>query len=293
MIVFQFFLFLFLEPTSNIHKAFKSRTSWSSETTDSSGIGSHNSLNSHHMRSGHSSTSTLPHNYCHSNSSNESEGIEPDFPDNELANAFYPPPPAMTELHMPAKYSADVAQKYATVDRSHFRRNQRLTCSLREQNMASGIKQRSNSFGENDVFPDYKMNLPKNKMNTICARTAYAHASAPNGRPAAYNIFDNQMAAELRKKLSPTTSPAKTKPPPTPRRNSSPSQYGAPKTAPKPKSPYRQLSLQPIRAEPKAHTEDNEPEDITPGSFQDALNQRRLTIRKKSLSMQQESSSYI
>lgn len=280
------------EAAPNIDKSLKSRKSWSSETTDSSGIGSHNSLNSH-MRSSHSSTSTLPYNYCHSNSSNESEGIEPDFPDNDLVNAFYPPPPPMTDLHMPAKYGGDIAQKYATVDRSHFQRNQRLACSLREQNMSSGTKQRSNSFGENESFPDYKMNLPKNKMNTICARTAFSNASAPNGRPPVFNLFDNQMAAELRKKLSPATSPTKSQPPPTPRRNSTPSRYGSLKIAPKPKSPHQQLSHHPIRPEPRAYTEDNEPDAITPGSFQDALNQRRLTIRKKSMSIQHEASSYI
>ena len=160
-------LFLSLD-ASNIHKTLKTRTSWSSiETTDSSGIGSHNSLNSNHMRSSHSSSSTLPSNYCHSNSSNESEGIESDFPDYDIGN--YPPPPAM-DFNTPSKYSADVSMKYATIDRSHFRRNQRLSSSLREQNGVS--KQRSNSIGDNDnQFPDYKMNLPKNKMNTICTRT--------------------------------------------------------------------------------------------------------------------------
>ena len=208
---------------------------------------------------------------------------------------------------MPMKYGNDVSNKYATIDRSHFRRNQRLTSSLRDQ--AAGLnKQRSNSFGENEnpLFPEYKMNLPKNKMNTICSRTAYTAATnnANNGigsnhhhhqhqqqqqqysRPSIYNMFD-QNAAELRKKLSPTGSPVKKPPPPTmPRRNST--QGAPPATAAKPKSPHRQLSLHsavgypPPTSEPKAFTEDNEPDDITPGSFQDALNQRRLTMRKKS-----------
>ena len=297
----------------------KTRTSWSSiETTDSSGIGSHigshNSLNSNHPRSSHSSTTTLPNNYCHSNSSNESEGIEPDFPEIHPADhpLNYPPPP---DFNMPMKYGND-SNKYATIDRSHFKRHQRLSSSLRDQ--AAGLnRQRSNSFGENDnpVFPDYKMNLPKNKMNTICSRTArtvntnsatngYNHNNQyqqqqhmqqqpqQNSRPSIYNMFD-QNPAELRKKLSPTGSPVKKPPPPTmPKRNSvSANHHGPPPagTAPKPTSPHRQMSLHsapgfpPPDNQPKAHTEDNEPDDITPGSFQDALNQRRLTMRKNSM----------
>lgn len=208
----------------------------------------------------------------------------------------YPPPP---DFNMPMKYGND-SNKYATIDRSHFRRNQRLTSSLRDQ---AGINmQRSNSFGENDnpVFPDYKMNLPKNKMNTICSRTSRTvntnsatngynqhHQQQQNSRPTIYNLFD-QNAAELRKKLSPTGSPVKKPPPPTmPRRNSTPANHqGAPPPAPKPKN---KISIHPVDgfppppSEPKAYTEDNEPDDVTPGSFQDALNQRRLTMRKKSL----------
>jgi len=290
------YIFLLLEPTQ-LHKSLKSRTSWSSiETTDSSsGIGSHNSLNSHHMRSGHSSTSTLPNNsYCHSNSSNESEGIEPDFPDCDIGN--YPPPPM--DMNMPMKYggpNSDVSMKYATIDRSHFRRNQRMGAALRDQNMegVGNNKQRSNSFGETEPnLPDYKMNLPKNKMNTICARTAFPNASGPGGRPSIYTLFD-QQCADLRRQLSPTSSPVKTKPPPPlPRRNSN---GPPPVTAPKPKgSPHKQMSLpHPVtgaRAEPKAFTENNEPEHVTPGSFQDALNKRRLTMRKMS---QTESSSHV
>ena len=317
----------------NIRKTLKTRTSWSSiETTDSSGIGSHNSLNSNHPRSGHSSTTTLPNAYCHSNSSNESEGIEYDFPPPTGAfnhhhggvpsmdgSLMYPPPPP-SDFNMPAKYGTD-AGKYATIDRSHFRRNQRLTSSLRDQ---TGMlnKQRSNSFGENEnnqpAAGDHKMNFPKNKMNTICSRTMYnSGASAPNNtngyhhpqqqqqpnaRPSIYNMFDQQSTAELRKKLSPTaTSPAKKPPPPTmPRRNSTPIHQAPPGTAPKPKSPQRQASLhsavgypppQQIQQyqqqqqveEPKAHTEHNDPDDVTPGSFQDALNKRRLNMRKKSI----------
>jgi len=277
--------------SSTIHKTLKARTSWSSiETTDSSsGIGSHNSLNSHHLRSGHSSTTTLPSNYCHSNSSNESEGIEHDFPDPDHGGN-YPLPPPM-DFNTPMKYGND-AGKYATIDRSHFRRNQRLTSSLREQN--GGIKQRSNSFGENEnPFPDYKMNLPKNKMNTI-ARTAFPSNTngSSNGRPTIYNLFDQQSAAELRKKLSPASSPVKATAPPLHRRNST-SNHAPPPTTPKPKSPYkRSMTLQTMRAEPKAFTEDNEPEveDITPGSFQDELNKRRLTIRRMSATKKPEGS---
>ena len=243
------------------------------------------------MRSGHSSTSTLPNNsYCHSNSSNESEGIEPDFPDCDIGN--YPPPPM--DMNYPTKYggaNSDVGMKYATIDRSHFRRHQRMGAALQDQNMGvAGInKQRSNSFGENGepVLPDYKMNLPKNKMNTICARTAFPNASAPGGRPSIYTLFD-QQCADLRKQLSPTSSPMKVQPP---RRNSS---GPSPLTAPKPKSPQKQMSLQQdmgaTRVEPRAFTENNEPEHITPGSFQDALNKRRLTMRKLS---QTESSSHV
>ena len=318
------FSFGFIPDTSNIihNKTLKPRTSWSSiETTDSSGIGSHigshNSLNSNHPRSSHSSTTTLPNNYCHSNSSNESEGIEPDFPEIHPADHAlnYPPPP---DFNMPMKYGND-SNKYATIDRSHFKRHQRLSSSLRDQ--AAGLnRQRSNSFGENDnpVFPDYKMNLPKNKMNTICSRTArtvntnsatngynqnnqYHHQQQQqhmqqqpqqNSRPSIYNMFD-QNPAELRKKLSPTGSPVKKPPPPTmPRRNSASANHHGPPppgTAPKPTSPHRQMSLHsapgfpPPDTQPKAHTEDNEPDDITPGSFQDALNKRRLTMRKNSL----------
>ena len=52
------------------------------------------------------------------------------------------------------------------------------------------------------------------------------------------------------------------------------------------------MSLQTIRAEPKAFTEDNDPEEdnITPGSFQDELNKRRLTMRRMSQTKKPEGS---
>lgn len=299
-----FFTFRILDSV-NIHKGFKTRTSWSSiETTDSSGVGSYNSLNLH-TRSSHPSTSTLPQNYCHSNSSNESEGIEPDFLGDCDVHTMYPPPPmhhhpdhsmhmsAHSSIHQHQPYGVANDMKYATIDRSHFRRVQRQRSG--SDTDGSGNKQRSNSVGESEEdCPDYKMNLPKNKMNTICARTAF-----PTGaRPTVFQLFENQNASHLRRQLSPNSSPVKL--PLTAqisqelqRRNSS----NAPKTAPKPKTPIKQMTLQhiPVNAhhhqEPRPYVE-LEPEPATPGSFQAALQQKRmLMLQNKGVSIDETTTS--
>lgn len=200
----------------------------------------------------------------------------------------YPAPPMENSIHSAIHssihqnaYAGGTEMKYATIDRSHFRRVQRQ----RSGSDTDNTKQRSNSVGESEEeFPDYKLNLPKNKMNTICARTAFP----PGTRPSVFQLFDGQNAAQLRRQLSPASSPSKQ--PLTSslsheiqRRGSSPS---APKTAPKPRSPKKQMTLQHINVAqhqelPPPPTHNEEPEPATPGSFQAALQQKRLLMMQK------------
>ena len=214
-----------------------------------------------------------------------------------------PPPPIESALTQPTSFHRNAYgtsdMKYATIDRSHFRRNnQQLQRNLRESGSAppdgsdfAESKQRSNSVGENEEeFPEYKMNLPKNKMNTICGRTAF-----PTGaRPTVFQLFEGQNANQLRSQLNPCTSPSKLL------SNTSPN---APKTAPKPKAPVKHSS-QPLMRVPQhllatkeipRNIVESEPEAATPGSFEEQLQRKRLAMKSRSVSVDQTtvSSSYL
>lgn len=259
----------------NIHKALKTRTSWSSieTTSDSSGIGSYNSLNSQNKLA---STTTMQNYY---QSSSDSDIIEQDYLSGcDISNVYPSYHSTKNDVGGFHQNYATDDMKYATIDRSHFRRNKIHTSSLRDP-----LKQRSNSLGEDGesfpVFPNYKMNLPKSKPNNA------ANRQAPPTKPSVFQVFDGQNPQDLLKQLSPTSSPYKKAPPPAPhRRNSSPV---GPQTLPKPnRFPKRNSNTV------MSVAEIDEPEAARPGSFEAALQQRRMVMKKRSVSVDHSSSGY-
>jgi len=307
----------------NMHPVLKTRSSWSSsETTDSSGIGSYHSLNSTQQHQQHNNkqqrSSTTSSGYHRSGS--ETDVIEVDYLDDYDERNMFPTHPIMSTTisnhhgyqqqnsYQQSNYQQNNyqnqhhgsigfhqgsnmmtqhanANKYATIDRSHFKRNQ-LT---HQNNFQDSLKQRSNSLGENTEeeypsFPDYKMNLPKPKMNTI---SGSAVRTLPNhGRQNIFQVFEGHDPSQLLKKLSPTNSPFKKIPPPTPqRRNSTPV---GPQTAPK---PVKFVNRSQTSTMPRRNTIDNEPVYAKPGSFEASLQQQRMRIKQRSYSVDQSACS--
>ena len=279
-------IILFFYPVLvNGHHVLKSRTSWSSsETSDSSGIGSYHSLNSHHNRSSNSTGHVSQYR-----SGSDSDIIEADYSSDVKA---FPPPPAPNAInqigfHNNLNNIRDM--KYATIDRSHFKKNQHNICNF--QNDYSLLKQRSNSLGENEdeefpTYPDYKMNLPKSKMNTI---TGTRYSTTNNQRLPIYNVFDGQTSHQIMKNLSPTNSPCKKMVPPAPeRRMSTPV---GPRVAPKPSvNPYARDRAK--TTFPRPFTTDNEPETATPGSFEAKLQAQRQLMKNRSMSVDHSNMRY-
>ena len=229
-----------------------STNSWSSiETCDSSGIGSYNSLTSQNKQ--------VKKTHC---SGSDSDPIEIDCDDCESQGAV----------------SAYSDLRYATIDRSHFRRNKLATASVRAPSTQITNIHRSNSFNSDIIpeFPDYKMNLPKSKHHTICTR-GYQYGMNRN-HPSLIQALNGHNPADLLKRLSPTSTPTKSNSLETQRRNSSP----VSNNVYKPVNPIIRKQLSETHSIPSQSTIDNEPEAATPGSFLAELQKRRVLIRRQS-----------
>ncbi|XP_065676228.1 protein MTSS 1 isoform X2 [Hydra vulgaris] len=228
-----------------------STNSWSSiETCDSSGIGSYNSLSSQnkHVKKTHRSGS-------------DSDVIEIDCDDSELSGSAL----ARNDL------------RYATIDRSHFKRNMLATASVRSPSIPTNNMHRSNSFNSEIIpeFPDYKMNLPKSKHHTV-SNKGYQYGINRNN-PSLIQAFNGHSPAELLKRLSPASTPNRSL---EVRRNSSP----VPSSVHKPINHpiQKQQSETSSHSTPSQSTIDNEPEAAIPGSFLAELQKRRMLIRRQS-----------
>ena len=306
-----------LNPPNERVQAFKTSTSWSStETSDSSGIGSNGSL-------------TYPNKNRYSSTSGYSEGsgyqadfIEADHQtDYQVTNdqVQYPMYRQYNGHTNDRQYNghpqynghtneSDVGyNKYATIDRSFLQRN-RMQFNDMRGSMTPGMpsRHRSNSLGQEEdfpCFPDYKLNLPKSKMNTI-ARTNYIPAGA---RPVFQNNQGNMISPPTSPLKSPNARPVETsnsnkpKPPIAPKkfslasqlqRMASPPQENVTNVDPRTQVDSRtqmrrnNTSASSLPAPPAELMSDNEDIENTiepgrPGTFLDALQQRRNTVLKK------------
>lgn len=181
------------------------RTSWSSlETSDSSGIGSYISLNSHGRPNQDKSTGY--HSDGEYEGSDELQDYDYDEEFNmQMANLNTGP------VQMPQNFQAN------------FRRNTDVTSSMRGTRSSGAPYRRSNSLTEGEpLMMDYRMNMPGRRSNTVHAK------HTPTGaKPTAFQALSSgQTPAQLRSQLSPTGSPLKNVRPPTRKVSSPPSLYG-------------------------------------------------------------------